>query len=82
MAKLDISYGVMADPISQQLKEQGYNLDEKSLNYFDRIKEGLNTLMFITTDSMYRQLVQRANKYIVGKVQKWYNEQSCEVSNV
>ena len=73
----NIMYGVMAEPISLQLKEQGFNLDEKSMDYFDRIKEAINTLTFngLTTDSQRQQLLQRANKYIIKQVQDWYYEQ-------
>lgn len=75
---LEICFGAVAEPISEQLKQQGFNLPENSMKYFDRIKDALNTLQFndLTTYSMHRQLIQRANKYIVNQVQRWYQKQN------
>ena len=41
--KFILSYGCLSKPISEQLKEQGFEgLPQKDLDYFDRLLEALN----------------------------------------
>ena len=56
--KIELRYGLLCEPISKQLKDQGFDLPESDLKYFDRIKDALNCIMFsgFTTDSEYQKI--------------------------
>ena len=76
--KIELRYGLLCEPISKQLKDQGFDLPESDLKYFDRIKDALNCIMFsgFTTDSEYQKINLRVHKYITKKVQAWVKEQN------
>lgn len=73
---LVLYWGALADPISKQLKDKGYNLPNSKLYYFDRIKEALNVLYFnkLTTGHQYNVINIRCHNYVIKEVEKWLKE--------
>lgn len=76
--KFTLRYGCLSKPISEQLKEQGFEgLPQKDLDYFDRLLEALNCIKFhkITTPAEHKKINDRIHKYISTKIQEWVMEQ-------
>lgn len=68
--ELTLRWGVICDPISKQLKEQGINfLEEDTLKYFDKLKEACNTLCFVVPDSVSNKNYEKANKKVMSVIE-------------
>lgn len=80
--KFILGYGCMSYPISKQLKDQGLNLPEDDLEYFDRLKDALDCIEFhdFTTPTEHKKINERIHKYIVSRIQEWVKEQRNETS--
>ena len=71
--ELALRYGVLAKPISEQLIEQGFNLDKKDLERFDNYKRYLNVLYMsgFITEAELDKILKRLHKYITAIVKKY-----------
>lgn len=68
--EFSLRWGVMCDPISKQLKEQGIDFIEKdTLKYFDKLKDACNTLCFVVPDSVSNKNYEKANQKVVKTVE-------------
>lgn len=68
-----ISYGVLSEPLSEQLSKQNFKYDEKKVAYFQKELDAINTLRFGTgllTDSMVDKILPKLHKAIVAHVAK------------
>ena len=78
---MGLYWGVLADPISKQLKDKGYNLPDDILKHFDRIKEAFNLLCYngLTTDRQHKAIRKKCNNYVTKEVKNWLwlKEQVC-----
>lgn len=68
MKTLNINFGALSDPISSQLKEQGFSFDSKQLIAFQEQSEAILRLRFagILTDSM----MEKAQGKLFGYIKK------------
>lgn len=64
--KLKLYWGVPADPISKQLKEQGYDISTAKAKFFDRAKEAISYLYFtgILTDSQHQKILKKCQNLV------------------
>ena len=68
-----ISYGVLSEPLSEQLSKQNLKYNEKKVAYFQKELNSINTLRFGTkllTDSMVDKILPKLHKAIVAHVAK------------
>jgi len=67
-----ISYGALADPIGEQIKEQGYKFDKKTVDGFQQMIDAANTLRFgsLIPDSVFGKIIEKLHKKIVSHVVK------------
>lgn len=56
---LKLYWGVICDPISQQLKEQGIVLEQSAMEYYDKLKEACNILTFIVPESISKMNMKK-----------------------
>jgi hypothetical protein len=71
--KIGIGFGVLSDPISKQLKTQGFKFDAKKVKIFEDEMEAINVLRFgsnLLTDSMVDKIIPKLYKKIVAHVAK------------
>lgn len=71
--EIGIRYGVLSDPISKQLSDQGYKFDTKKVTQFQNELDAVNTLRFgsnLLTDSMVDKILPKLHKAIVAHVAK------------
>ena len=69
--KIGIHYGLLADPISEQIKNQGFNCDEK-IRKFDKTFDSIQVLKFsdLLTDGMYNKILTKFHRQIIRHVAK------------
>lgn len=69
--KIGIHYGLFADPISEQIKNQGFICDEK-IRKFDKTFDSLQVLRFsdLLTDGMYDKILTKFHRQIIRHVAK------------
>jgi hypothetical protein len=69
--KLGIHYGVLSEPISDQIKNQGLICDEKIFK-FEKMMDSIQILRFgdILTDSMYSKILTKFHKQLIRHVAK------------
>ena len=72
--KIGIHYGLLADPISKQIKNQGFICDEK-ISRFEKTFDSLIVLRFsdLLTDSMYNKILVKFHKQLIRHVAKINN---------
>jgi hypothetical protein len=66
-----IYYGVLSEPLSEQLSKQNLKYDKKKVAYFQKELNAINTLRFGTvllTDSMVDEILPKLHKAIVAHV--------------
>lgn len=78
---LKLYWGVICDPISQQLKEQGIVLEQSTMEYFDKLKEACNTLTFVVPESISKKNYEKANKYVISRIEKFFREKQNPKNN-
>ena len=78
---LELYWGVIGDPISQQLKEQGIVLEQSTMKYFDKLKEACNALTFVVPESISKKNYEKANKYVIDKIEKFFKEKQINKNN-
>ena len=68
---IGIHYGLLADPISKQIKNQGFIIDEK-IRKFDKTFDSIQVLRFsdLLTDSMYNMILTNFHRQIIRHVAK------------
>ncbi len=71
--KFELSWGVMSDPISEQMKEQNFNLSERELLILDKLKESINTIIMhnMISDSAARKVLEKCHKKAFKAVESW-----------
>lgn len=71
---IGIHYGLLADPISEQIKKQGFICDEK-ISEFEETFDSLQVLRFsdLLTDSMYNKILVKFHKQLIRYVAKINN---------
>ena len=69
--KIGIHYGLLADPISKQIKNQGFICDEK-ISKFEKTFDSLQVLRFsdLLTDGMYDKILTKFHRQIIRHVAK------------
>lgn len=69
--KIGIHYGLLADPISEQIKNQGFICDEK-ISKFEKTFDSLQVLRFsdLLTDGMYDKILTKFHKQLIRHVAK------------
>lgn len=70
---IGLSYGVLSDPLSNQLDKQGFKYDKKKMDQFEKELEAVNTLRFgsgLLTDSMVDKIIPKLHKKIIAHVAK------------
>ena len=68
---IGIHYGLLADPISEQIKKQGFICDEK-IRKFDKTFDSIQVLRFsdLLTDGMYNKILTKFHRQIIRHVAK------------
>jgi len=68
---IGIHYGLLADPISEQIKKQGFICDEK-ISKFEKTFDSIQVLRFsdLLTDSMYDKILTKFHKQLIRHVAK------------
>lgn len=66
---LNLSFGLISEPLSKQIKKEGYNLP-KNIKYLDKCADACKTLKFLLPDSLNDKIVQKLNKEIVKAVKE------------
>lgn len=66
---LNLSYGICAEPLSKQIKEEGYILP-KNIKYFDKCLESAKHLKFILPDSLNDRITNSLNREVVKAVRE------------
>lgn len=71
MKTLNINFGALADPISKQIKKQGFSFDARQLVVFQEQSEAILKLRFagILTDSMMDKAQSKLFGYIKNHIQ-------------
>jgi hypothetical protein len=69
--KIGIHYGLLADPISEQIKKQGFICDKK-ISKFDKTFDSIQVLRFsdLLTDGMYNKILTKFHRQIIRHVAK------------
>lgn len=69
--KIGIDYGLLADPISKQIKNQGFICDDK-IRKFDKVFDSMIVLRFnyVLTDGMYSKILTKFHRQIIRHVAK------------
>lgn len=70
---IGLSYGVLSDPLSEQLDRQGLKYGKKQIAIFEAEREAINTLRFgsgLLTDGMIDKILPKLHKKIVAHVAK------------
>ena len=72
--KIGIHYGLLADPISEQIKKQGFICDEK-ISKFEKTFDSLQVIRFsdLLTDTMYNKILTKFHKQLIRHVAKINN---------
>jgi hypothetical protein len=68
---IGISYGIMSDPLFEQLDKQGFKYDTKKIEQFQSEIDAVHTLRFgsgLLTDSMVDKMLPKLHKKIVAHV--------------
>lgn len=67
-----LSFGILSDPISKQIRDQGLKVSEDSSKLFKMISKGLEVMRFYldVPDKMYESLQKRAFNKVVQIVEK------------
>lgn len=71
--KIGLSFGCLSEPISKQLKIQGFKFNEKNVTVFEKEVDAINQLRFgsnLLTDSMVDKIIPKLYKKIVAHVAK------------
>ena len=68
---IGIHYGLLVDPISEQIKKQGFICDEK-ISKFEKTFDSLQVLRFsdLLTDGMYDKILTKFHKQLIRHVAK------------
>jgi hypothetical protein len=69
--KIGIHCGLLPDPISEQIKNQGFIIDEK-IRKFDKTFDSIQVLRFsdLLTDGMYNKILTKFHRQIIRHVAK------------
>jgi hypothetical protein len=70
---IGISFGALSQPLSKQLKSQGFKFNPDKIKTFEKEIDAINQLRFgsnLLTDSMVDKLIQKLYKKIVSHVAK------------
>lgn len=70
MSHLGISYGMMSEPIADQIKKQGYLFDEKKVEQFQKELSAMHLLRFdyLTSETLYDKLLKKLHTKVVNHV--------------
>ena len=63
--KLGILFGCLAEPIKKQLNDQGFTLESKDEEYFQKVADAINFLKF---GYITGSIVQSAQKKLMKKI--------------
>lgn len=69
--KIGIHYGLLAEPISEQIEKQGFICDEK-ISKFEKTFDSIQVLRFsdLLTDGMYNKILTKFHKQLIRHVAK------------
>lgn len=69
--KIGIHYGLLAEPISEQIEKQGFICDEK-ISKFEKTFVSIQVLRFsdLLTDGMYNKILTKFHKQLIRHVAK------------
>lgn len=72
--KVGLSFGIMSEPISKQLKTQGFKFNKETIKDFQEEINAINVLRFsesdLLTDKMLDKIIPKLHKKIVQHVAK------------
>ncbi len=71
--KIGLGFGILCEPISKQLKKQGFKFNSEKIKDFEKQVDAINTLRFgsgVITDSMMDKIGPKLYKKIVDHVAK------------
>jgi hypothetical protein len=69
--QIGLSFGALAEPISKQLKDQGFGYDEKKVAVFEKEIDAINQLRFgshLLSDGMVDKIIPKLYRKIVQHV--------------
>lgn len=70
-SNIGLSYGIMSDKLSKQIKDQGFDFDKSKIEIFQKEVDAINCLRFgsnLLTDSMVDKIIPKLHKKIVSHI--------------
>jgi len=68
---VELNYGIMSEPLYQQLDKQGLKYNKNKIAFFEAEREAINILEFgsgLLTDSMVDKILPKLHKKIIAHV--------------